>query len=300
QFAWLARMNRACSSVVMTPSNPERAGNGAKKSGSTGVGIVVRVAANGDGPQVGSRVVGFGEGGGFAALRVLDVADLAVVPDGVDLGEAAALPVAAGTALRALEQTGPLLGRRVLVTGASGGVGGFAVQLAVLGGAYVIGVAGSEDGRRWVDGLGADEAVSGPERVTRSVDIVIDNVGDAQLVTAYGLLASGGTLRSVGWASGGEAARSAGSGSTLGRPGGEAALPVGSTLGSPAPRSIVSVHNGGGLTYRRAQLDRLLALVAAGKLRVPVGWRGPWVKVADAVAALSERRLRGKAVLDVG
>ncbi|MFI8535722.1 zinc-binding dehydrogenase [Streptomyces aquilus] len=246
-------------------------------------GVVVRAAADGTGPAVGSRVVGFGEGGGFAALRALDVADLAVVPDGVDLGEAAALPVAAGTALRALEQAGPLLGRRVLVTGASGGVGGFAVQLAALGGAYVIGVAGSEDGRRWVGELGADEVVAGPEQVTKPVDIVIDNVGGAQLGASYALLASGGTVQSVGWASGGDAV-----------------LPVGSTLGSPAPKSIVSVYNGGGLTDRRAQLDRLLALVAAGKLRVPVGWRGPWDKIADAVAALGERRLRGKAVLDVG
>lgn len=87
-------------------------------------GVVVTAAADGTGPAVGSRVVGFAEGGGFGALRAMDVADVAVVPDGVELGEAATLPVAAGTALRALEQAGPLLGRTVLVTGASGGVGG--------------------------------------------------------------------------------------------------------------------------------------------------------------------------------
>ncbi|MCI3275494.1 zinc-binding dehydrogenase [Streptomyces cylindrosporus] len=245
-------------------------------------GVVVRAAADGTGPGVGSRVVGFAEGGGFGALRAMDVADVAVVPDGVDLGEAAALPVAAGTALRALEQAGPLLGRRVLVTGASGGVGGFAVQLAALGGAHVIGVAGSEDGLRWVSELGADEVVGGVDRVTEPVDVVVDTVGGDQLAAAYGLLASGGSLQSIGWASGREAV-----------------LPVGSTLGSRQPKSIVSVYNGGGLTDRQAQLGRLLALVDAGKLRVPVGWRGPWDKIADAVEALSGRRLRGKAVLDV-
>ena len=244
-------------------------------------GVVV-AAAEGTGPAVGSRVVGFAEGGGFGALRAMDVADVAVVPDGVDLGEAAALPVAAGTALRALDQAGPLLGRRVLVTGASGGVGGFAVQLAGLGGAHVIGVAGSEDGRRWVSELGADEAVGGVDRVAEPVDVVIDTVGGEQLAAAYGLLASGGSLQSIGWASGREAV-----------------LPVGSTLGSPAPKAIVSVYNGGGLTDRQAQLGRLLAVVAAGKLRVPVGWRGPWDKIADAAEVLSSRRLRGKAVLDV-
>ncbi|MFE9598209.1 zinc-binding dehydrogenase [Streptomyces hokutonensis] len=245
-------------------------------------GVVVRGAADGSGPAVGSRVVGFGEGGGFGALRALDVADVAVVPDEVDLGEAATLPVAAGTALRALEQAGPLLGRRVLVTGASGGVGGFAVQLAALGGAYVIGVAGSEDGARWVGELGASEVVAGADEVKEPLDVVIDAVGGAQLVSAYGLLAPGGSLQSVGWAAGRDAV-----------------LPVGVTLGSSTPKAIVSVYNGGGLTDRQAQLRRLLALVGDGRLRVPVGWRGPWDRIAEAVAALSGRSLRGKAVLDV-
>lgn len=245
-------------------------------------GVVVRAAADGRGPAAGSRVVGFGETGGFGALRALDVSDAVVVPDGIDLGEAATLPVAAGTALRALEQAGPLLGRRVLVTGASGGVGGFAVQLAALGGAYVIGVAASDAGAQWVGELGAHEVVAGLDEVKEPVDVVIDTVGGAQLVAAYGLLAEGGTLQSVGWAAGREAV-----------------LPVGATLGSPTPKSIVSVYNGGGLTDRQAQLRRLLALVADGRLRVPVGWRGPWDRIADAVGALGNRSLRGKAVLDV-
>ncbi|MCX4976961.1 zinc-binding dehydrogenase [Streptomyces sp. NBC_00620] len=246
-------------------------------------GVVVTASADGTGPVVGSRVVGFAEGGGFGALRAMDAADVAVVPDGVELGEAATLPVAAGTALRALEQAGSLLGRRVLVTGASGGVGGFAVQLAALGGAYVIGVAGSEESARGLAELGADEVAIGLSGVTLPVDVVVDTAGGDQLVAAYGLLAPGGSLQSVGWAAGHGAS-----------------LPVGSTLGSPIPKTIVSVYNGAGLTDRRAQLDRLLALVAAGRLRVPVGWRGPWDKVADAVEALGNRRLRGKAVLDVG
>ena len=245
-------------------------------------GVVVAAAADGSGPGVGSRVVGFAEGGGFGALRAMDTADVAVVPDGVDLGEAATLPVAAGTALRALEQAGPLLGRRVLVTGASGGVGGFAVQLAALAGAYVVAVAGSEESARGLSELGADEVAIGLDTVTVPVDVVVDTVGGDQLVSAYGLLAPGGSLQSVGWAAGREAV-----------------LPVGSTLGSPAPKAIVSVYNGAGLTDRPAQLRRLLDLVAAGRLRVPVGWRGPWEKIADAVDALGNRRLRGKAVLDV-
>ncbi|MGD1222448.1 zinc-binding dehydrogenase [Streptomyces krungchingensis] len=246
-------------------------------------GIVVAAAADGSGPSVGSRVVGFAEGGGFGALRAMDAVDVAEVPEGVDLGEAATLPVAAGTALRALEQAGPLLGRRVLVTGASGGVGGFAVQLAALAGAYVIAVAGSQTSAEGPAALGAHEVVIGLGGVEEPVDVVIDTVGGDQLVAAYALLMPGGTLQSVGWASGREAS-----------------LPVGSTLGSPVPRTVVSVYNGAGLTDRRAQLTRLLTLAEAGRLRVPVGWRGPWDRIAEAVDALGSRRLRGKAVLDVG
>lgn len=73
----------------------------------------------------------------------LRLGELAVLPDAVDTGTAAALPVAGVTALRALRGLGPLLGRRVLITGASGGVGRFAVQLAARAGAHVIAAVGS-------------------------------------------------------------------------------------------------------------------------------------------------------------
>ena len=66
---------------------------------------------------------------------------LAELPDGVSFEQASTLPVAGLTAFRALELGGFVLGRRVLVTGASGGVGRFAIQLAKLGGAHVTAVA---------------------------------------------------------------------------------------------------------------------------------------------------------------
>lgn len=104
-------------------------------------GVVVRPAADGSGPAAGERVVTFGYAGAWASRRAVPVAELAVVPESVDLAVAAALPVAGVTALRALRASGPLLGKRVLVTGASGGVGRYAVQLAALGGAHVIAAA---------------------------------------------------------------------------------------------------------------------------------------------------------------
>ena len=93
-------------------------------------GVVAKPASNGSGPSAGTRVVTFGWRGAWAERRAVDTAELAVVPDSVDLGAASALPVAGVTALQALRRLGPVFGRRVLVTGAAGGVGRFAVQLA--------------------------------------------------------------------------------------------------------------------------------------------------------------------------
>lgn len=71
------------------------------------------------GELAGCRAVTFGWGGGWAERRAIDVEDLAVVPEPVDLGAATTLPVAGVTALRALRRLGSVVGRRILVTGAS-------------------------------------------------------------------------------------------------------------------------------------------------------------------------------------
>src|SRR5262249_14297400 len=86
-------------------------------------GVVVSAAVAGAGPRAGAGGATFGCSGGWAERRAADTAELAVVPDAVDLGLAAAIPAAGVTALRALRRLGPLAGRRVLITGASGGVG---------------------------------------------------------------------------------------------------------------------------------------------------------------------------------
>jgi NADPH:quinone reductase-like Zn-dependent oxidoreductase len=111
--------------------------------GDDAAGIVVRPVADGSGPPVGTRVVSFDFQGGWAELRAVDTADLAVLPDSVEFGAASTLPAAGVTALQALRRLGPVEDRRVLITGASGGVGRFAVQLAALGGARVVASVGS-------------------------------------------------------------------------------------------------------------------------------------------------------------
>jgi len=118
---------------------------GAPCPDSTPPGVVISAAADGSGRPAGTRVVTFGYSGGWAELRAADTAEVAAVPSAVDLGLAAAIPAAGVTALRALRRLGPVAERRVLITGASGGVGRFAVQLAARAGAHVIASVGNPE-----------------------------------------------------------------------------------------------------------------------------------------------------------
>src|SRR5919197_4239866 len=141
------------------------------------------------GPQAGARVATFGSSGAWAERRAVDTAELAVLPDAVDLVAAAALPAAGVTALRALRRLGSVVGRRVLVSGASGGVGRFAVQLAARAGAHVIAAVGSTARGAGLTELGAAEVVVGLGGVTEPVFGVVDNVGGRLLADAFSLVA---------------------------------------------------------------------------------------------------------------
>jgi NADPH:quinone reductase-like Zn-dependent oxidoreductase len=206
------------------------------------------------------------------------VSELAEVPDDVDLAESAALPVAGVTALRALRAAGSILSRRVLITSAAGGVGRFAVQLASLGGAYVIASVGSPERGLGLLELGADDVIVALGGLDEPVDVVIENVGGEQLVDAFAMLAPGGNLQSVGW--------------TSGQP---AVFPPYSTVG-PA-KTLQSFVLGPDI---HEDLAALLDLVSDGLLKVDIGWRGPWERAGDAAEALVGRQVNGKAVLDVG
>jgi NADPH:quinone reductase-like Zn-dependent oxidoreductase len=236
-------------------------------------GVVSATAGDGSGPAVGTRVLTFGYGGAWAQRRAVPVKEVAEVPESVDLAVAAALPVAGVTALRALRRSGSLLGKRVLITGASGGVGRFAVQLAAHGGAQV--VASARRGAGLVE-LGAHQVVAGLEGVD-PVDVVVDTVGGSVLVRAWELLAPGGVLQSVGW--------------TSGEP---ATFPPYGTVG-PA-KSLAAFQAGIGYG---PDLAYLLDLVATGTLTVDVGWHGSWRKFDDAANALLDRNVTGKAVIDI-
>jgi NADPH:quinone reductase-like Zn-dependent oxidoreductase len=243
-------------------------------------GVVVRAAADGSGPPVGSRVVTFAMGGAWAQLRAAPTADTAVVPDGVDLVAAAALPGAGVTALQAVRLLGPLVGRRVLVTGASGGVGRFAVQLAALAGADVVAAVGSPARGAGLAELGATQVVTDLADVRDPVHGVVENVGGAVLAQAFGLLAGGGLALSIGQASG--------------QP---TTIDFERERHGPPGRRIEPFVVGLGMA---PDLDVLLDLVARGRLDPQVGRRAPWAAYAELVRDLRDRRITGKAVLEIG
>ncbi|WP_439674668.1 zinc-binding dehydrogenase [Embleya sp. MST-111070] len=240
-------------------------------------GVVVRAAADGTGPAVGAEVAAFGAGA-WAERMVVDTTAVAEVPAGVDLADAAALPMAGITALRTL-RTRSVLGRRVLVTGAAGGVGRYAVQLAALGGAHVIASVGSPARAAGLAELGAHQVVVGLAGIDRPVDLVLDTVGGPQLVAAWDLLAPGGSVQNIGWASD------------------EPAVFAPYSLFSLGPAKTMStfgdVHDVG------PDLATLLDFVAAGRLAPEVDRRDSWERVAEAARALLDRHVAGKVVLDV-
>ena len=95
-------------------------------------GVVEQAAADGRGPPSGTRVTGLVRSGAWAQLAAVPADRMAPIPPQVSDAQAAALPTAGLTALRVLEVGGLVLGKRVLVTGATGGVGRMAVKLAHL------------------------------------------------------------------------------------------------------------------------------------------------------------------------
>ena len=128
--------------------------------------MVAEAAADGSGPKPGTRVVGLVEAAGWAELVAVPTSRLAVLPDGVAVQDAATLPLAGLTTLRTLRLGGDLLGRRVLVTGASGAVGRFQIQLAAAAGARVTAVTRATHAQQLAE-LGAERVIAEPAAAGR-------------------------------------------------------------------------------------------------------------------------------------
>ena len=250
-------------------------------------GTVARAAADGSGPPEGARVVGIAtaQGGTWAQRAAIATRDLAELPDGVTFAQAATLPVAGVTALRALEICGLVLGKRVLVTGAAGGVGRIAVQLAARAGAHVTAVARNEQRARGLRELGAQEVVFDVEDVSDDHDAILEGVGGTSLGSAIGKVAGRGTI--VSYASSDPDPASFVARSLFGR------APGAILRGLFVFEEIERTGTGG------SDLARLAALVDAGALEPQIDVEGSWRDPGPAISALLERRVAGKAVLHV-
>jgi NADPH:quinone reductase-like Zn-dependent oxidoreductase len=162
-------------------------------------GIVEEVGAGVKGLTKGQAVFGVAKGG-YAEYAVAAAADLVPKPANVSFEAAATLPVGALTAWKAVEDAGVAKGQTVVIQGAAGGVGQFAVQFARLKGAKVIGTA-SAGNEGFVKSLGVEKAVDYRKGLAESgvkdVDAVIDTVGGDTLENSYALVKKGGTLVTI-------------------------------------------------------------------------------------------------------
>ncbi len=147
-------------------------------------GVVMRQAADGSGPAAGTRVVCLTDWEGWAERAAVPSHRMAALPDNVSFADAAALPVAGLTALRTLRHGAPLLGKRVLITGAAGGVGNLAVQLAARSGARVTAVVGSAERAKVLDGLGVAEIVTSIDAAQGRFPLILEAAGGASLTAA--------------------------------------------------------------------------------------------------------------------
>lgn len=247
-------------------------------------GVVERAAGDGRGPGAGERVVGLVGEGAWAELAALPTARMAALPDAVSFEAASTLPVAGLTALRALELAGPLLGRRVLVTGAAGGVGRFAIQLAKRAGAHVSGVAATPERAQGLAELGVDDVISELTPEGDRFDVILESVGGASLEGALGRVAPWGTVVSFG--------NSSDEQTTF-------------DVSSFYPRSGAKLY--GLRVFDELERHRsgvrdltfLAAEVAASRLDPQIGLTASWREAGPALEALIERRVRGKAVLTI-
>jgi NADPH:quinone reductase len=163
-------------------------------------GVVLKQAADGSGPAAGTRVVALTDNAGWAERAAVPAHRMAALPDNARFEEAAALPVAGLTALRSLRHGAPLLGKRVLITGAAGGVGHMAVQIAARSGARVTAVVGGPERGRHI--RGAVEIVDGIDRAEGRFSLILESAGGPSLAAAILHIEARGTIVIFGNSSG--------------------------------------------------------------------------------------------------
>jgi NADPH:quinone reductase-like Zn-dependent oxidoreductase len=243
---------------------------------------ILRSDAEG-GLRAGARVVGIRRGGTWAERVAVSQRWIAELPDGVSFAQAAALPTAGLAALRMLRLGPAILGRRVLVTGASGGVGRFAIQLAHLGGAHVTALVSRSSGRaEGLRELGADEVAAEIGQLDGRFDLVLESVGGDTLGRLVTMIDPQGTL-----------------------------VMFGNSSDEPTTFNVRDVYNdalvrlqGFELFFGDEPFGRDLAylatLVAERKLDPQLAGELSWEEMPEAMERLRSREVAGKIALTIG
>jgi NADPH:quinone reductase-like Zn-dependent oxidoreductase len=253
--------------------------------GGDGAGVVEAVGPGVTGLAVGDEVFGTTLGS-LAELARAKTARLTRKPEQLTFEQAASLPVAGCTALQALRDHAHLAaGQRVLIVGAAGGVGSFAVQIAKALDARVTGVCSTAN-VDFVRSLGADEVVDYTrDEPAGEFDVVLQLAGDNSVSALRRLLTPRGTLVIVGTGTGRE-----GKGGVLG------------PLTRMAKARLSSRKNGKrGIAFvakiNTADLAALAELVASGKVQPVISRTYPLADGASAVADIESGHTRGKIVV---
>ena len=243
-------------------------------------GVVLKPAADGSGPAAGMRVVALTDNAGWAERAAVPGHRMAALPDNVRFEEAAALPVAGLTALRTLRHGGPLLGKRVLITGAAGGVGHMAVQIAARSGARVTAVVGGPERGRHI--RGAVEIVDGIDRAEGRFSLILESAGGLSLAAAIARIEVKGTIVIFGNSSG---------------------EPTPLTFRDFAEHPNARIQSFSYFTSEpedrfAPDLALLASLVGDGSLK-PVLAEHSWRDIAKVGPALRDRHIAGKAVFRI-
>jgi len=247
-------------------------------------GVVVKAAANGLGPPEGARVVALTDEFGWAERVAVPTHRVVPIPESVSFAQAATLPVAGLTALRCIRLGGALVGRRVLVTGAAGGVGTLAIQIAAHSGAHVTAVVGRPERAAALDGLGVREIVHSIESATGRFSLILEAAGGASLSEAVRHIEPNGTVVVYG--------------------------------NSSAETSTISFQDFRSAQNARIQsffyftsgpeerfapdLALLVSMIADGNLRPVIGVERNWRELASVAESLRGRQIAGKAVFRTG
>ena len=271
---------------IARPMTGLRGPKGSRLTGRDFAGTVEAVGKDVKDLQPGDDVFGGKSGGGSFAEYVCVPAEVARKPPNLSFQEAAAVPLAALTALQGLRDRGQLQpGQRVLVNGASGGVGTFAVQIAKALGAEVTAVCSTRNVEQ-ARSLGADHVIDYTrEDFTRSgrrYDVIVDVAGSKSWSQCRRVLNPHATLVMVGGPKG----------SLLGPLGHIAKVKLAAWRGSQKAVFFVANFNG-------PDMDVLRELLESGKVKPVVEKRYALGEVADALRYMGEGHAQGKLVINV-